>query len=142
MSETFNFSKLYSDALSPDKATSISAGFDVFSYEKKTLNAGKTTLISTGIKVQPPQGTYLRVASRSGLSLKGITVVGGVIDPDFTGELCVILCNTSSSTFEIEKGMKIAQVIPTMICFPQLVEVDDINEPTERNDNGFGSSGL
>ena len=68
-------------------------------------------IVPTGIAIDPPPGTYVRIAPRSGLALKGITVEGGVIDPDYRGEVNVLLINSSQRKFQIHKGDRIAQLI-------------------------------
>ena len=82
MSSISYFSKIFSDAFAPIKTTQKSVGFDLMSYEETDVNPMGIALIRTGIKVQPSDGTYLRLASRSGLALRGISVQGGVIDSD------------------------------------------------------------
>jgi dUTP pyrophosphatase len=69
-------------------------------------------LVSTGIAVVLPKGVYGRVAPRSGLAVKhGIQVGAGVIDPDYTGEVKVVLFNHGEKDFEVKKGDRIAQLV-------------------------------
>lgn len=136
------FSKCSPDVPTPTRATTGSVGFDLRSNEEIILPSRKITIVKTGIKVQPPVGTYVRLASRSSLASKGIVVHGGVIDPDYTGELRVILHNWSHNHVIIKKGMKIAQMIVEKAEIPDLVEVASLIECGERGENGFGSSGI
>ncbi|XP_015784687.1 probable deoxyuridine 5'-triphosphate nucleotidohydrolase [Tetranychus urticae] len=136
------FSRCYSSASPLVKATSGSVGFDIKSFEHLILPVGKTVIVKTGIKVKPPEGTYVRIASRSGLASQGIIVHGGVIDPDYTGEIKIILHNCSDRHFIINKDMKIAQLIVEKAEFPELIEVEHIVDCSERGEKGFGSSGL
>ena len=90
-----------------------------------------------------PHGTYGRIASRSGLALDhGITVRGGVIDPDYRGEIKVILYNESRDTYYLAQSERMAQLIVEkfMVCEPKLYE-ECMASKTERGDKGFGSSG-
>ena len=142
MSETLKYKKLYSCAYDLVRATSKSVGFDIKSIEDVDLLCWNKAIIKTGIQVQPPEGTYIRVASRSGLAVRGITVEGGVIDPDFTGEIKVILYNHSPNDAQVKCGMRIAQLVTEKVAFPSILQVDTFNESSERGENGFGSSGL
>uniref|UniRef100_T1L616 Deoxyuridine 5'-triphosphate nucleotidohydrolase n=1 Tax=Tetranychus urticae TaxID=32264 RepID=T1L616_TETUR len=139
---TLFFSRCYPSASSISKATSGSVGFDIKSFENLILPVGKSAVIKTGIKVKPPEGTYVRVASRSGLASRGIVTQGGVIDPDYTGEIKIILHNCSEHDYIISKDMKIAQLIVEKAEFPDLIEVEYIVDSGERGEKGFGSSGI
>jgi dUTP pyrophosphatase len=98
--------------------------------------------ISTGLAFAIPKGFYGRVAPRSGLAYKnGIDILGGVIDPDYTGEVFVIVLNTSAAPFEVTQDMRIAQLILEAVIAPPVIEVDSLEE-TERGTAGFGSTGL
>ncbi|ADO00388.1 dUTPase [Wiseana iridescent virus] len=99
-------------ASAPQKGTSKSAGYDLKSIEKCTISARLHKAVKTGLKVELPNGTYGRIASRSGLSFKnGIEVGAGVIDEDYQNELMVILHNHSDTDFNVEVGDRIAQII-------------------------------
>ena len=101
----------------------------------------ETGSIKTYTTTEPPDGTYVRIASRSGLAFKSnMHTIGGVIDPDYTGELKVILFNHGGEKFEIKQGDRIAQLILEKCETPPIEEVASI-EDTERGTRGFGSSG-
>ena len=70
-------------------------------------------MIKTDIALTAPEGTYCRIALRSGLALKGIDVQAGVVDRDFTGGIGVILHNSqrSNPAFKVQQGDRIAQMI-------------------------------
>jgi dUTP pyrophosphatase len=98
-------------------------------------------MVSTGIAIGIPNGTYGRVAPRSGLAAKhGIDVGAGVIDPDYTGEVKVILFNNSDNDFEIKKGDRIAQLILEKVLTPEIKELGELAK-TLRGEGGFGSTG-
>ena len=79
--------KIYPDAKLPQKATPSSAGYDIFSYEEVTILAKDKGMVHTGIKASIPEGSYGRVAPRSGLAWKNFIDIGaGVIDSDYRGE--------------------------------------------------------
>jgi dUTP pyrophosphatase len=97
--------------------------------------------VGTGIAVGLPDGVYARVAPRSGLAAKHCIDVGaGVIDPDYTGEIKVIMFNHGDVDYTIKQGDKIAQMILERCETPPIEEVIEI-EDTVRGACGFGSSG-
>ena len=90
----------------------------------------------------PPTGCYIRIAARSGLAINSKLQVGaGVIDPDYTGEIKVILFNHSSQPFQVKTGDKIAQIILKQAQTPK-IQILKYLKPTERGNQGFGSSNL
>ncbi len=96
--------------------------------------------VPTGIAIELPKNVYGRIAPRSGLSMHGIDTRAGVIDPDFRGEIKVLLINTGQQPVAIKKGASIAQLILERAETPNVVIVDQLSE-TVRNTNGFGSTG-
>ena len=86
-----------------------------------------------------------QVRPRSGLAANhGVTVLNspGTIDADYRGEIKIILINHGKKVFEIERGMRVAQLIITKVEKVKWKEKKRINEKTKRNDSGFGSTGL
>ena len=99
-------------------------------------------MVETGIAIRLPEGTYGRLAARSGMASKmGIAVGGGVIDVDYTGEVKVILRNHGEADCVFKAGDRIAQLIVEKIANADAMEVDDL-EITERGKMGFGSSDM
>ena len=106
------------------------------------VRAGGQTLVKTGIAIGLPEGTYGRLAARSGIASRmGIAVGGGVIDADYTGEIKVILRNHGKADCLYKAGDRIAQLIVEKIANTDAMEVDDL-ETTERGTKGFGSSDI
>lgn len=104
--------KLNGSASLPTKGTSEAAGWDLRADRKVTITPGKTTIVPTGLVIELPEGTYGRIASRSGLSLKkGIEVHAGVIDEDYRGEIKVLLFNHGEEEVRFQTGDKVAQMI-------------------------------
>jgi len=86
--------KMHKNAKIPTKGTRGAAGHDLYAIEDKTIPAKGQQVVKTGISLRLPNGTYGRIAPRSGLAVKhGITVNAGVIDRDYTGEIGVVLVN-------------------------------------------------
>jgi len=134
--------KLTYDAIVPTRGSDGAVGYDLYSSEDAVVpcQAGRA-LVGTGITVVLPQGVYGRVAPRSGLAVKHCINVGaGVIDPDYTGEIKVVLFNHGESDFEIKKGDRIAQLVLERCETPPIEEIN-IVEDTERGSGGFGSTG-
>ena len=86
--------KLVAHAIAPMRATEGSAGYDLSSAVDAVIPPNGRLAVSTGISIGLPEGTYGRVAPRSGLAFKyGIDVLAGVIDADYRGEVKCILYN-------------------------------------------------
>ena len=91
---TLEIRKLSPEAVVPTYATTGSIGADLYSTQLIVIPPGQRELITTGISVRLPEGSYARIAPRSGLALKhSIDVGAGVVDPDFRGEIRVLLIN-------------------------------------------------
>lgn len=134
------FEKLNEEAIIPQYQTIGSAGLDLHSIEATTIAPGTWSLVGTGLKINLPKDTEGQVRSRSGLAAKhGISVLNspGTIDEDYRGEIKVILHNTSNSTFSVEKGDRIAQLVVAPVYKLAGYTLDNTRE-----DNGFGSTGL
>jgi dUTP pyrophosphatase len=136
--------RLVDNAILPTRGSPGAAGLDLYSADGYVVMPGHRVVVSTGISVKLPVGTYGRVAPRSGLAVKhGLDILAGVIDPDYTGELKVVLVNTDMRVpFFIKPGYRIAQLI--MECYVP-VTVEEVFEPgeiTDRGAAGFGSTGL
>lgn len=127
----------------PKKATDYSAGIDIPCSQDVVIKAGKRLLIDTGIKIKKcPSDCYLRVAPRSGLSVKGLDVAAGVVDTDYRGEIKVLLCNNGDTDFTFKNGDFIAQLIPEKIYDCDILINNKFvkNKIKKREQGGFGSS--
>ena len=137
--------RLTKTARLPERGTPHSVGYDLCADTPDKdlyLNAGGMLRVSTGLALRPPGGFFVRIMPRSGLAYKHqIMTMGGVIDPDYTGECFVMLYNAGHNVFTIEHGMRIAQGVLLHCCTADVVEVETML-PTKRGSNGFGSTGL
>ncbi|GFP92673.1 deoxyuridine 5'-triphosphate nucleotidohydrolase [Phtheirospermum japonicum] len=134
--------KLSEKATLPSRGSPLSAGYDLSSATETKVPARGKALIPTDLSVAIPQGTYARIAPRSGLTWKhSIDVGAGVIDADYRGPVGVILFNHSDVDFEVKSGDRIAQLIIEKIVTPVVTEVDDLDS-TVRGSGGFGSTGI
>jgi dUTP pyrophosphatase len=130
-------------ARSPQYAHPGDAGLDLYSVENIEIDPGDTALVKTGIIIELPEETEAQVRPRSGLALKNqITVLNtpGTIDEGYRGEIGVILINHGKETFNVEEGMKIAQMVIKPVLRVHVEEVDELSE-TKRGTGGYGSTG-
>ncbi|XP_065880458.1 deoxyuridine 5'-triphosphate nucleotidohydrolase [Euphorbia lathyris] len=138
----FRVKKLSENAVLPSRASPLSAGYDLSSAIETKVPAKGKALVPTDLSIAVPEGTYARIAPRSGLAWKYFIDVGaGVIDADYRGPVGVILFNHYDTEFEVKKGDRIAQLIIERIMTPDVVEVEDLDE-TLRGEGGFGSTGV
>ena len=133
--------RFHTDAIVPTRGSAGAAGHDLYSVEEVVIPPNSLELVSTGIGVRLPMNCYFRIAPRSGLSLKGIDILAGVVDADWRGECKVVMFNHNDKEYRVSKGDRIAQGILERIIVPRVVEVDDF-EDTKRGANGFGSTGV
>lgn len=135
--------RLRSDAVVPVSAYAGDAGFDLTSCENVTLAPGERAVVGTGLAVEIPLGYAGFVQPRSGLAARhGIGVVNapGLIDSGYRGEIRVVLLNTDArEPFEVEPGMRIAQLVIAPVAAVRLVESTELSV-SERGTRGFGSS--
>lgn len=128
----------------PERATEHAAGYDIRSAEPSvTLDPGEIRLVATGLVMELPEGVECQVRPRSGLALKhGITLPNspGTIDPDYRGELRVIMQNLGPERVTLERGERIAQLVFARFEAPSISEVEELSA-TERGSGGFGSTG-
>ena len=133
--------RLIEDARIPTRGSKLAAGHNLYSIENLTIHAHSRSLIKTGLAIAVPNGTYGRIAPRSGLATKGISVDAGVIDMDYRGELKVLLVNHGDSDYEIKTGDRIAQLMVEKIVDQDWEDVEMLDEK-KRADGGFGTTGL
>lgn len=103
-----------------------------------------TAIVGTGISIELPEKYEAQIRPRSGLAFKnGITVLNtpGTIDPDYRGEIKVILINLGKQDFTVKRGMRIAQMIINKVEIPQFEIAEDLSE-TSRGHGGFGHTGV
>jgi dUTP pyrophosphatase len=129
----------------PERATPHAAGYDVRSAESSvTLAPGEIRLVATGLEMELPEGVECQVRPRSGLALKhGITLPNspGTIDPDYRGELRIIMQNLGREPVTLARGERIAQLVFARFETPDIHLAESLSE-TARGKGGFGSTGV
>lgn len=132
--------RINSNSTIPTRQSAEAAGYDLSAAEPCIIPSHGKGIIKTGLRMTCPEGTYGRVAPRSGLAWKKhIDVGAGVIDRDYTGEVGVVLFNHGDEDLRVEAGDRVAQLVLERIVTPDVVEVKSLEE-TERGACGFGST--
>lgn len=130
----------------PAYETSQAVGLDVRANTVEPMVIGplERVMVPTGLYFQIPEGYEIQVRPRSGLAAKhGITVINspGTIDPDYRGELKVLLVNLSNEPFEMQPGERVAQLVFARYRRLEWEEAVELDE-TKRGEGGFGSTGV
>ena len=127
----------------PKKAHPDDAGYDLYSRIDAVLEPLSGVAIPVGFAIELPTGYEAQIRPRSGLAAKHhITVTNspGTVDANYRGEIKAILYNLGREPFTIKRGDRIAQMVICKLPEIELVEATELSE-TDRNTNGFGSSG-
>lgn len=118
---------------------------DLFAAEAVVLapvgEPGSTAGVRTGLALELPSTHGALIEDRSGLALRGLTTLAGVIDPGYRGELRVVITNLTGEPQTIAPGHRIAQLRVVERIQASFEETDDIAE-APRGKGGFGSTGL
>lgn len=109
-------------------------------FDRVHIAPHETIKLPTGWAFQPPEGYMLQILQRSGLASKGLIPLGGILDEDYTGEVIVIMLNTTDKYLSINNGDRIAQMAIRPYYQGEFELVDKLDE-TERGASGFGSTG-
>lgn len=136
--------KLHPKAQIPEKGHPSDLGWDLFCVEEVVIPPSNRILIKTGIAIQFPENVGGILKDRSGVASKlGLFIHAGVIDPNYRGEIMVLMYNSTNKPVEIGVGAKIAQMVlmPTFqVHNSTIYEVDELDD-TDRGTSGFGSTG-
>ena len=130
----------------PAYATDGSAGLDLRAVldAPLTLAPGETKLIRTGLAIHiGDPGLAAVILPRSGLGHKHGIVLGnlvGLIDSDYQGELMVSCWNRGQSSFTMEPGERLAQLVFVPVVRAEFDLVTDF-EASDRGEGGFGHTG-
>lgn len=150
MTEQLRFKKLHPEAILPRRWSDDAVGWDVHAHlitdtgKRNTLLLPPRTTrnIATGLMIEPPKMHFVMVCSRSGLSSKSIVVANapGIVDPDYRGELRILLFNGSYESYYIRHQERVAQLFLMPVIPMECIEVTELSE-SPRGENGFGSTG-
>ncbi len=150
------FRKLHPEARLPTAGTPGSIGLDIYAHlltesgrpNNTMIPSFATRAIPTGLAFCPEPAAELEpwtafICSRSGMAGNSIFVTNapGIIDPDYTGELKVLLYNGSHSTVWIQHGDRVGQIVLVKTIYAEAVEAQSAPPKTARGMKGFGSTG-
>ena len=132
--------KLVDNINLPSYATDGSIGLDLQVTHDAVCYPGEYVKCHTGLAIELPTNHVGMICNRSSLSLRGLQVGGGIIDPDYRGEVVVILNNIGPDALVIKEGERVAQLLVLPVAKVNMYPVDELST-TERNAGGFGSTG-
>lgn len=128
----------------PTWGSDAAAGADLYAAEDAVIYAFTTAVVSSGIALELPNHVYAHAMSRSGHFAKRGLLVTGVVDPDYRGELGIMVANLGGDAQSIKAGERVGQLVllPRLRCVTpmEFVWAEDLGA-TERGDGGFGSTG-
>jgi dUTP pyrophosphatase len=130
-------------ALMPRRQSPAAAGFDLCAADFAVVPARGYAVVGTGLALEMPSDIEAQVRPRSGLAARrGIGVLNspGTIDPDYRGELKVILFNVSDQDYRVRPGDRIAQLLFSRIAGVRLEPARTLTR-TRRGAGGFGHTG-
>jgi dUTP pyrophosphatase len=144
---SLGFTKLHPDAVIPKYNYGSDSGFDLHSVEEITIQPFGRALVPTGLSFDINDGYEIQVRSKSGLAInQGLMVLNspGTVDNGYTGEVKAIIFNTNQTSVTISKGMKVAQAVLCPVVNGDWVELEEKSTVVkkDRNNNGFGSTGI
>src|SRR5918992_1652831 len=142
LTDTLEVRLLNPDAVPPARSRGGDAGYDLRATERVSIPQEGRRLVGTGIAIALPEGVAGLVTPRSGLAIEhGLTLLNapGLIDPNYRGEIKVILHNAGDRRYTVEIGDRIAQLLLVPFAAPELNVVDEL-DATDRGADGFGSS--
>jgi dUTP pyrophosphatase len=124
----------------PRKGSDGAAAYDLYSAQSYTLSPRTITAVDLNLQVAIPSGYYMQLGSRSGLCLKGLVIVGGIVDSDYRGPIQALVYNNSGELFKLCKGQRISQALVLAVEDVVWKTVDTLSD-TVRGNRGFGSTG-
>ena len=131
--------RLHPLAQLPTMATSGSAGYDLYALTTTEIPPFDLAKIRTGIAIELPVGHYGQICSRSSLTIRKMSTLGGVIDNDYRGEIFVTIMNHSNAPVKLIARTRVGQIICIPFACLDIMEVNELSK-TERGNKGFGSS--
>lgn len=144
------FKRLHEDSKVPTQGTEESVGYDLYAYiktedgrpSKKIIAPHTVWNVATGIALETPKGYFAAVCSRSGIAKESLSVCNspGIVDPDYRGEVRVLLHNGGYEYQTIHHEDRIAQLVFFPATYVKVVEAKELSE-TERGTQGLGSTG-
>lgn len=137
------YRKMSKEAKEPTYGHPDDSGADLYSVEDFELEPGEIKMVGTGICIEIAKGIEGQVRPKSGLALKGLSVVNspGTVDAGYRGEIRVILINLGKEKLNFNRGDKIAQIVFAPVYKGHFIEMLELGD-SKRGAGGFGSTGL
>lgn len=132
--------KLFDNIQLPKKSHLPDSGLDCFIHHGFTLQPFETKTIGLGFGIQVPEGFAGMLVPRSSIAERGLIIQTSIIDPDYTGEIHLIITNCSNNVVKIEENQRVCSLVIYNVLNVRLDVVYDF-EMTERGNNGLGSTG-
>lgn len=125
----------------PEKSHLPDVGLDIFIPQDFEIESFETKTLPLELYVQIPEGFAGMLVPRSSVAAQGLIIQTSIIDPDYTGEIHLIVTNCSKETKRITKGARLCSLVVYSTLNARLEEVEYF-ESTERGTDGLGSSGI
>lgn len=132
--------KLLNNQIAPKKSHIPDSGADIFLSKSFNIDSLETKTIGLDMCVSIPEGFAGMIVPRSSIAEKGLIIQTSIIDPDYTGEIHLIITNCSKNKLSFEKGERLCSIVCVNILNFYIQIVDKLNK-TERDDKGLGSTG-
>lgn len=134
--------KLNDGAFLPEYMFDTDVGLDLKADENVNIYPLEQKTVKTGISIKIPEGHVGLIRDRAGIVSKmNVHTAAGTFDPAYTGEVSVVLVNLGETSVQIEKGMRIAQIVIIPVTRVLVKEKKSL-EKTKRGEKGFGSTGI
>jgi dUTP pyrophosphatase len=118
------------------------AGFDLLVAEPIEIVPGKISTIECGVKIALPDGIVAVPIPRSSAVARGLFIFITLIDTGYHGPIFLFATSMSGKSIFLTAGMRVGQLFPLAnVSLDIVVEQVDVLPPSERGENGFGSSG-
>lgn len=124
----------------PQKSHLPDSGLDLFIPEDFEVKPLETKTIGLGLGFAIPEGFAGMLVPRSSIAEKGLIIQTAIIDPDYTGEIHLIITNCSNQTQYVKKDSRLCSLVVYSVLNMYLQEVEEF-EPTQRGNRGLGSTG-
>lgn len=124
----------------PKKSHLPDVGLDLFLPKELFIRPFRTMTIPLGIGVAIPEGYAGILVPRSSIAEKGLIIQTSVIDPDYTGEIHLIITNSTDESIALEKGQRVCSLVCINVLNPYIEEVEEL-QSTTRGTAGLGSTG-
>lgn len=125
----------------PVKSHLPDVGLDIFTPKEFWIRPLETITVGLELAVSIPEGFAGMLVPRSSITEKGLIIQTAVIDPDYTGEIHLIVTNCSNEVQHVKEGQRVCSLVVYSVLNARIEEVEEMTE-TERNTKGLGSSGL